>query len=169
MNGYGRWLKAGSQAGSRPASVNGAPRQHLSRHDNLTLNNELWIITRGERHTIGSSAATSVLSFDVSSGKDAVIAVVGEPSKAEVIERPSKVTKKLIDASMEIYTKEYGAGYEHLFESDLRGIRFSNLRYERSLARVRRLIRTEIYDASWYARWLKFTLRGRFVKVRYKL
>lgn len=48
---------------------------------------------------------------------------------------------------MEIYTKEYGAGYEHLVESDLRGIRFSNLRYERSLARVRRLIRTEIYDA----------------------
>lgn len=73
---------------------------------------------------------------------------MGEPSKAEVIERPSKVTKKLIDANMEIYTKEYGAGYEHLVESDLRGIRFSNLRYERSLARVRRLIRTEIYDAS---------------------
>lgn len=36
---------------------------------------------------------------------------MGEPSKAEVIERPSKVTKKLIDANMEIYTKEYGAGY----------------------------------------------------------
>lgn len=37
--------------------------QHLSRYDNLTLNNELWIITQGERHATDSSGSSR--RFDV--------------------------------------------------------------------------------------------------------
>lgn len=65
--------------------------QHLSRYDNLTLNNELWIITQGERHATGSSG--SPRRFDVPEGSPSLIIDRGWVLKVEAAARPSKATK----------------------------------------------------------------------------